>query len=72
MVLEIPLVQHFLDKNHKFNEFHCVALEKVTANNHIHRDLYKCLLQRETFWVSKLNTMMPNGLNQEVDYGIFL
>lgn len=37
-----------------------------------YKDLHKLLLQCEMFWISKLKTLMSNGLNQEVDYGVFL
>ena len=30
------------------------------------------LLQRETFWIYYLNTMSPNGLNEEFDIKPFL
>lgn len=71
-VLKAPLVQHFWDKNHKFNYFNFVVLEKGSMQPCEHKDLYRLLLQQETFWISKLNTVMPNGLNLEVDYSVFL
>lgn len=71
-VMEAPLVQHFVNQNHQHNMFMCIALEVVTAVNQQHRDLYRYLLQCETYWILKLNILFPNGLNQEIDYSIFL
>lgn len=64
-VLKAPLVQHFVNQNHQYNDFTCIVLEVVTAHDCKHRDLYRCLLQRKTYWISKLNTLIPKGLNQD-------
>lgn len=69
-VLDAPLTQHCLEKNHDFSKFCCVVLEVLPCN--IHSDVNKRLLQRETFWIFRLKTLSPWGRNQEVDYNVFL
>lgn len=70
--MEAPLVQPCVTENHHFNEFHCVVLEVLNAHKDEHSDLCKRLLQREIFWITRLKTLNPLGLNQGIDYSVFL
>lgn len=67
---EAPIVQHFLDKQHVFNDLKVSVLEVVEAKQTI--DHQKLLLQREVYWIYRLNTLYPNGLNSETDFSVFL
>lgn len=71
-VAEAPLVQHFSDLGHKSNDFNFVILETIKQRKYGHKDLHKILLQREIFWISRLNTLTPNDLNLSIDYSVFL
>lgn len=70
-ILEAPLTQHCLEMKHDFKDFQCIVLEVVTTNAGMHSDLNKRLLQRETFRITKLKTLTPGGLNQEVNFNVF-
>lgn len=71
-VLEAPLVQHFIDLQHSENDFSCVVLETLKDSGGTHKDLHQTLLQHESFWIFKLKSLIPHGLNQEIDFsGVF-
>lgn len=68
-VLEAPLVQHYLSNNHSPNDLKVYVLEVIESEpskNRIQR-----LLQREVFWITRLNTLHPNGLNSDLNFGVF-
>lgn len=71
-IKEAPLVQHCVDMKHEFKDFCCVVLKVITVNAGMHSDLNKRLLQRELFWIMRLKTLTPGGLNQDVDYNVVL
>lgn len=71
-IMEVPLTQHCLDKGHDFKDFRCIALEVLDTSNSQYKDLQRTLLQRETFWIYKLKSLVPKDLNQEMDYSVFL
>lgn len=71
-LLEAPLTQHCLEKGHEFTDFHCIVLEVLDTSDSHHKDLLRILLQRETYWIFKLKSLAPGGLNQEMDYSVFL
>lgn len=62
--LEAPLVQHFTQQQHNCTAFIVVVLP--------HIDTYKKLLQREALWIFSLETLHPHGLNNEIEFGIYL
>ena len=51
------VTKHFNQTGHSLNDMKCIAIEKV------HTDNLKRRLQRERFWISKLKTSTPEGLN---------
>lgn len=71
-VAEAPLVQHFSEVGHKIYDFKFVILETIQARRYRYEDMYKILLQREVYWILRLNTLFPSGLNQSIDYSVFL
>lgn len=66
----MPVVQHFLDKGHKADDLRVVVLEVVEAQSY--RDRGRFLLQREAYWIFRLGTVHPAGLNSELELGVFL
>jgi len=52
-----PISNHFNENNHTINDVEFVCIEKINRNDtHLRRI-------RESFWITKLNTVTPNGLN---------
>ena len=53
-----PLVtQHFNSHNHSLQDMRCMVIEKVFIQSQEARD------KRESFWISKMKTLTPYGLN---------
>jgi len=53
---------HFNSDNHSLNDFTFMPFDIVADN--LER------LCKETYWIHKLNTLSPNGLNAKVIYDI--
>lgn len=70
-VLEAPLVQHFVDSHHSEKDFTCAILETIKEATGTYMDFHRVLLQREFFWIFRLKSLIPNGLNQEMDSVFF-
>ena len=51
------VTRHFNQAGHSLNNMKCIAIEKV------HTDNLQKRLQRERFWITKIKTDTPNGLN---------
>ena len=65
----IPACKHFNDNNHDFNydaKFTIIEQLKNTLNKS-NQEIRDIILQRENFWIRKLKTLKPNGLNQELN-----
>lgn len=60
-ISEAPLVQHVISNQHASNGFKVVVLEIVQPI--AHTDTHKLLLQWEAFWIFKLETLAPHGVN---------
>ena len=54
-----PLTLHFNDSNHTLEDMRCIVIESVNRFSLDER------LKRESFWISKLKTIFPYGLNAE-------
>ena len=50
---------HYSSPNHNHNDFKVQVIEKVSPNTVNHR------LEREEFWIKKLGTRAPLGLNKQ-------
>lgn len=61
-----------MDKQHNFEEFRFVVLEIIQILEDKGIDVQRVLLQQEAFWIFKLCTMAPHGLNVNTDYTAFL
>ena len=48
---------HFNQNDHSLEDMRCIAIEKVFSDVHSRR------LAREAFWIKKLQTLSPHGLN---------
>ena len=51
------VTKHFNQNSHSLTDLRCIAIEKQHNNNHTQR------LAREAFWIKKLQTLHPYGLN---------
>ena len=49
---------HYNSKGHKLSDFKALVIERVIPNDGA------WLLEREDFWIKKLETKTPNGLNR--------
>ena len=52
-----PLTMHFNQSNHSLEDMRCIVIEEVNNFSLSER------LRRENFWISKLKTLLPHGLN---------
>lgn len=66
------MVQHFMDRGHTLEDFKFVVLEEITCKGDSKIDLHRFLLQCETYWIFRLNTLAPNGMKIGIDYSVFL
>ena len=65
----IPADKHFLTPGHNFNEHAKFTLiETVTRPNLTREQTTILLKKREDFWINKLETLAPNGFNEELNF----
>ena len=65
----IPICKHFNDENHSFNEdARFTIIEQLNNTNEAKAILTERLKRREDFWIKKLKTMRPDGLNTELNF----
>ena len=58
----------FRKNSHRFNEHARFAIiDRLTITNLDKEILRERLIQREKFWIQKLETLYPEGLNQELN-----
>ncbi|XP_069486076.1 uncharacterized protein [Ambystoma mexicanum] len=65
------VARHWSDKRHGLAQIRFLILEVLTKINP-HEDMSLRLNQRETFWIDKLGSLQPNGLNDEINYHCYL
>ena len=65
----IPACKHFNKPAHNFNTHaKFTIIEKLEKTVNVNKEtLTKRLKQRENFWIKRLKTLTPNGLNQELN-----
>ena len=64
----IPACRHFYGNNHDFNkDAKFTIIEQIHDSTKSLKQRQKIILQRENFWITELNTLTPNGLNQELN-----
>ena len=65
----LSIDQHFNQHDHSFNrDFRLIVIEEVTKKNLTKDQMRNLLLHREDFWISKLNTLEPNGFNEKLNF----
>lgn len=60
---EDPISNHFNVKGHTINDVKIVGIEKMKT-----RDIHFRKV-RESFWIQKMKTLTPKGLNQNMGIG---
>ena len=58
------VAEHFNQPDHGISDFKIVILEKCTDPSRYFRKI------RELFWIERLNTVMPAGLNKKSQLGV--
>ena len=58
------VAEHFNQQDHDISDFKIVILEKCTDPSRYYRKI------RELFWIERLNTVMPAGLNKKSQLGV--
>ena len=66
----IAVDQHFSTNSHNFTKHAKITLiEKVENTSHMtEEEITTTLERREDFWMMKLNTLKPDGFNQEFNF----
>ena len=60
--------KHFHKNGYRFNEHaRLTIIDRLTNTNLDKEILRERLIQRENFWIQKLETVYPKGLNQELN-----
>lgn len=66
-----PVAVHFMEARHNIRSLRYIGIEHVKATRSGgHTD--NLLLRRELYWIHRLSTMSPRGLDQEFDIRPFL
>lgn len=69
--LTSPVARHFLKEGHQISQLRFMAIELVRKPKQgLSHD--RLILQRELFWMYKLDTRAPKGLNEDCDLTPFL
>ena len=64
----IPVDAHYLTPGHDFNKHaRFTLIEQIRKKNLNKQEITKLLKERENFWIMKLNTLTPDGFNQELN-----
>ncbi|OCT87604.1 hypothetical protein XELAEV_18021301mg, partial [Xenopus laevis] len=69
--LALPLSRHFLEHGHTSDQLRFMVLETVPPLKR-GEDRELRLKQQEVWWINKLNTLHPHGLNKDYDLYLFL
>ena len=65
----IAIDQHFNQNGHDFNrDFRLIVIEEITKKNMTKEQTRNLLLHGEDFWITKLNTLEPNGFNEKLNF----
>ncbi|CAL9708703.1 unnamed protein product [Knipowitschia caucasica] len=66
-----PMARHFSSVGHNLSHLQAMVIEVIPASLR-GGDRVKRLAQRETFWIDKLKATIFPGLNEDVDFSVFL
>ncbi|XP_041424928.1 uncharacterized protein LOC121395443 isoform X1 [Xenopus laevis] len=65
-----PLARHFMEANHQVSQLKFMGIERVrTPTRGGNREIL--LKQRELKWIYRLQTLSPNGLNEDRELSLF-
>ena len=59
---DLPVIQHFKTQGHDINDLSILAIEQIADQGDEESNKIK-RLERENFWIGKLGTQIPDGLN---------
>lgn len=71
-VMEAPMVQHFISTSHSPDSFKFIVLEVIIQTPDKGGDIHTKSAEQETFWIYKLRTLHPSGLNTNIDFSVYL
>lgn len=64
----IPACKHFSNTHHNFNrDAIFTIIEKIEDQTKTPEEKHNIILRRENFWITKLQTLKPKGMNQELN-----
>lgn len=69
--LMLPIPHHFNEKGHNVSQLRYQVLEQIQTPRRGGNRI-QLLKQRESFWIHRLNSLSPNGLNREFNLAIGL
>ena len=56
----------FQKNDHRFNEQRRFTIIDRLTNTNVDKEILReCLIQRKNFWIQKIETLYPKGLNRE-------
>ena len=66
---KVILADKLFQKNgHRFNEHARFTITDKLTNSNLEKEvLSERIIQRENFWIQKLETLYPKGLNEELN-----
>ncbi len=69
-ILKLKKWQYFNSHSHCLNELHYMGIEIVKMSQRAGNN-DRILLQREAYWIHCLDTLIPNGMNEEISFACF-
>lgn len=67
---ETTVARHFLEYKHNVSEIKWQIVEQIEVR--AHTDMGLQLLRRESYWINKLGTLAPQGMNENLNLNVFL
>lgn len=71
-IVEALLVTHWMKKDLKESELHFLDIFKFKPHLYNQENVHRILLQKEAFWIHKLQSRFPNSFNQNLDLSCFI
>lgn len=66
----LRMVRHFFEHNHNVSDIKWQIIEQIEVR--AYSDVVMQLLRWESYWINKLGTLAPNGMNENFNLNIFL
>lgn len=67
---ETGVAKHFYELGHQVSDLRWQVIEQIYANSK--HECHTKLLQREAYWINKMETLSPKGLNENCQMSVFL